>query len=358
MRIQKNTDGYILVLTLIVISALVVIGTQLFYTAGNFSAFANYTYKKEQALWLALGSNAFVQNILFVPAVPKKTDKPQQKEQAGEQQTDDFEQTKKLLAKILPIINRWQTINFTQENDGLDATLSFYVACEDGKIPINSILQTLIPVVRQNQKLTTDLEMFFESLWGDLAKVLRTQQNIGANLAQLIQKRRGVLLNDVTELITIEAFEPLKDYLFVSKNHSSAHQPPLFLSDLFTVHAQYATLDPWVLSASVRAAFGLQAPGEQQWSEKDAEALAARARPTQVWKNDWNSVLKPLYNKEFGQLAQSLKLFLHNGPILHTLSVLSQATVGGVTQRMYFILKRNQLPDKSIVYTPISMYLC
>ncbi len=359
--IQQRTDGYILVLTLMVMSALVVIATQIFYTGGNFSSFASYAYKREQAKWLALSGVSFAQNELFVPAPQKKSALAQQNPSAQKttqkSEPDQNDQTKRLLQAVLPIINRWQNITFNTENDGFEGTLSIYISCEDGKIPINSILATLVQPKRDGKPLSADVSLFLDNLWQQLAKSLMTKE-IGAQLQRLIIERNGILLNDVTELIAVQALEPLKNHFFVTKTEAISNKPPLFLSDLFTVHAQYAKLDPWVLSASVRAVFDLQASGEKKLSEKEATALATRAQLTQNWNTDWNTVLKPLYNKEYGALNKSLKDFIHDGPILRTFSIVSQATVGGVTQRVFFILTRRQLPDHSLVYLPISVCMC
>lgn len=360
---MRKNPGYILVLALIMMSALVVIAAQLFYTGGNFSSFASYAYKREQAKWLAQSGIAFVTNELYIAPPQKKdsTKKETQKNKADESESaeDNLNQTQQLLAKLLPILNRWQTISFTEQEDNVDGTIALYVACEDGKIPINSVLKTLIPPKFEQKPLSMDLELFFDDFYKHLTKTLNTKSSLKNSLNELLEKRNATLLNDVTELLTLEAFAPLKGHVFISKEDQTAGaEPPIYLMDLFTVHGQYAKIDPWTLSAAVRAVYGLGATGERKITESQAKELAKKAQQTQNWQSDWNKMLKPLYNKEFGTLPQSLKALLHTKPTIQTLSVMCYATVGGVTQRTYTILIRHQTPDHGLDFVPICTYLC
>ncbi len=154
---KRQQDGYILVLTLVVLGLVVIIASQLFYLSSGFTSFARVSVRREKAKLLALSGVRIAQAQLFVQAEQKKQGGPGQ---AGPEQTatsEPQEQGKgkpatqnkasaesknnlRLLKQVLPILNTWQTTTFTEKKDGFTGSVKTYVSCEDGKISLNVLL--------------------------------------------------------------------------------------------------------------------------------------------------------------------------------------------------------------------------
>ena len=103
MKIKR--EGYILVLTLLIISLLVIVVSSMYYNQTGHSALSNTIVNREKAKMLAVSGVQLA--ISKLVTIPKREDQKQKEEKSKK----EGKQNKELnfLKRILPIINNFQT---------------------------------------------------------------------------------------------------------------------------------------------------------------------------------------------------------------------------------------------------------
>jgi len=345
---KLNKSGYILVLTLMILSVLVVVVTSMFFNETAHSALTKTIVDREKAKMLALGGlQLAISKLTIIPdkkskeqkevkeQKEKKETEPKGKEQAAEQKNEV-----KLLAKILPSLNRWQTVNLNEANDGINGTIKFSISSENGKININQLYDfSKHKFIGAGATTQFNAQKFLT----DISAKIRdyAQKDIFRGLQQFLQNRKFPL-NDVTELLEIPEFAYFKDYVFYEPSSGEGKQKrPIFLTDIFTTWTSSYKLQPWVLSDSVSDLFGLNRSqaGDMENRKKLTEQGIKNFKPNIQWKTEWDKVLKPIYGREFNTLNKQIEFLFESqfGP--KTFSVVSYGTVGDVTQRIFAIVE-------------------
>lgn len=350
---NNNQPGYILVLTLTVVSIVVLIASQIFYTGSGFSAFCHTATAREQAKTLAMSGIPIVCAQLHVPASKKQKApaKPSERTDAPRSAEPESDVGVKLLKKTLPLINRWQQVRITMP-DGTQGTVQLYVACEDGKLLLNGLLTSL-----GNERVDKTVKQCIRQLLGTLARSVGSRQDLAANLYGFFKHRKGVWFNDVTELITVPGFHIFDDRIYVTlPNEQKNKIQTVYLTDIFTSRAGFGTLNPWVLSASLRTMLGLR-PASQHITGEELETMLKGFKPSFNWEADWDKTLKSFYGKDLKSLPKGIDKMFSTRCEPYFFSVLACATVAGITQRVYAILVREERRDESVVFTPMKVYL-
>lgn len=133
----SEQSGFILVLTLMILSMIVVLVTQLFQNSTIHFYFDRTMIEREKAKALAKGGIELAISQLTIP----KPEEKKSNEKSDAAATKDSEEKKdpniELLKKILPALNRWQSFALKEDVDGLDGEIKLCITCEDGKIDIN-----------------------------------------------------------------------------------------------------------------------------------------------------------------------------------------------------------------------------
>lgn len=373
---KRQQDGYILVLTLVVLGLVVIIASQLFYLSSGFTSFARVSVRREKAKLLALSGVRIAQAQLFIQAEQKKQAGPGQAGpgQAGPEQTatsESQEQGKgkpatqnkasaesknnlRLLKQVLPILNTWQTTTFTEKKDGFTGSVKTYVSCEDGKISLNVLLGMMTQ--KGLQKKQKDILV---TLWKLIGKSAGAKGDLFALATDFFERRNKVWLNDVTELLDARGFQFFDGHVFVHMpNSKKSDKKNVYLTDIFTPQSRYAKLDPWVFSASVRAILGLKprqdSPAKVKTPELDK--LLKEGKTQFNWKQDWDKYLKPLYGKEFKSLPKDIDLILapQFNPV--AFSVVSYGIVQDVAQGVYAVFSRKKDQSGNVIFVPIKIY--
>jgi len=348
---KQQREGYVLVLTLTVISLLVIIATQMYYLSTGFSSFSRVVIKREEAKMLALSGVQLICDRLYLPA-PKKEKKDTVKDQksgpAPQRQASqqDESQNVLLLQQVLPMLNRWQAFPMS-EKKGVDAgEIKVYVACEDGKLHLNNLLSLM-----SQKGLGPERVKLIQMIWKQITQSIGAKKNLYEAALNLFERRNRIWLNDITELLEAPAFQVFDGHVFVGLSNSKKDK--VSLMDLFTPQSRYGKLDPWVLSASIRSILGLN---PQPVTKDQIGALLKGFKSTHNWKNDWNGILKPLYGKDFNALPKGIELMLSPKFDPAAFSVVSYGIIHGVPQGIYAILSKKQLDDGSVVFVPIKSY--
>ncbi len=136
--------GYIILLTLLVIAAIVAMLTTVVHQSFSFQRQARIAQDKARARMLALSSLEIAASQLSTVVVEEeKQEKDAPKKEDQEKKTQDvLEPVQKWLLKVLPFINHWQTIVVNE--DGLEGTIKLYLACEEGKFNLAAFKQESI----------------------------------------------------------------------------------------------------------------------------------------------------------------------------------------------------------------------
>lgn len=340
---KQSCNGYILVLTLIIMSLLTIVVTQMYYIGSSFSSFATLAHKREQAKILALDGVYLACSQLHMPE--PKDDKAQKT--PGQQPEDPI---KLLLQKILPLLNTWQTVVFKPAQDHVDGTLQLYITCEEGKIHLNDLL-TLI----SDPNLSEANRLFVARLFGKIAELSGAHADLYKGAQEYFEQRKHVWLNDVSELLNIPGFSVFNEKLFVAPPVGKTPKHEIFLTDLFTPQSSYGKLDPWVLSVSAREVLGIGTSSEIKIQEGLKAALVS-FKKKYSWPADWDILFKPAYGVEFAALGKEVSAYLTSSFDPVAFCVASYATVGTVTQGVYALLLRKKQPDQSVTFAPIKFY--
>jgi hypothetical protein len=370
-RVNART-GFILVMTLMMI-ALAMLMTSVMFDRGNtYVPYAQTIINRQKSIMLAYSGLAIVESQLL--ATENKTEKaagepnspPKQPAKPTEEQ-----EAQQLLRTILPHLNRWQTFNFTEEHDGIDAILKVCLMSEEGKLNINKIYDFKTKKFKDEAAQGGGFKTALTALCADLEKTIHAKDMFTA-LEQYLRKR-DYLLNDVTELLTIKAFEPFKNNIYYQppsdvKNKQKAD--PAYvkdsgghgkgapgascaLTDIFTTTSSDAAVQPWVLSESLRALLHIP-PSPANVDPKQSEMLAETVKQFKLknqWQKDWDTSLKTLYGVEYARLPKTHNAILRPSGSLRYFSVLIHSTVGDATQQLYVILERiKKSQDTKTVY--------
>jgi len=241
------------------------------------------------------------------------------------------------LEKVLSILNRWQSFPLTKDLDGMQGTIKIYVACEDGKIPLQNIIDPA------TKKVLKPIQELFKNLYPGTDKKPKDPTTA---LAAFLSKKDAPL-EDVTQVLPFFDL-PLAAERPNPKSKTVSQQPALL--DLFSVWNTSGKINPLFFSRSLGTTLKLKAPGTATKDDKDQKELYHRIAEavSKEWGSDWDknwSVLTPLYGAKPQMPAETTSLFSEAvEPALF--SVVSCGIIQGVEQRLYAVIhKRKKAPQ-------------
>jgi len=329
---SKNNDGFILVLTLMIISILVVLVTQ-FFQEGQLQLFFDTTVvQREQAKQLALSGLSLAISELDVQAQAQK------KKKKDEKPAPDTEKKKcsDLITTILPVLNRWQDIKLSEDKDGVEGVISLCITCEDGKLDLTQLYDAhQKKFFGENASSGPDAKKGLKALFGMLRPLVGNRDLFEPLNTWL--KQRPYRLIDVTELLTNKEFQisfgtqVFKQPPFLMQTQAAV--PSIILTDLFTM---YGTRQPnaWFLSDSLCSALGLKRPTSQSMEELQ-QALNGIDCGTDI-----PQVLQQLYGKDIKALPQDFAPFIGINQNSAMFGVTSYGIIGTLVQGVYAIIQR------------------
>ncbi len=347
---NKNSQGYILVLTMMIISIMVLVVTQMFYQGTAHLAFSRTVINTQKAKMLSLGGLQLTISKLSV--VPKKeAKKPEQTQAAGsEQKPQKDDQGKKLLKKLLPIINRWQTINLKESIEGVEGQIKICITCENGKININKLYDYANHKFLGQGQTKGDTKKVLEQIFKKLEDITG-KKNMFYSLQQFLQKRKYPL-NDITELLEIADYSYFKDRVFYEPiDQKGKSLKDVYLTDIFTTWTEDAKIQPWLFSDSLCGVLGLRRVEGKDFEtrKQSAEQWIENFKPKFQPDLDWSKIFKPIYNKDLSGLPKDFDTILDTQFAPNIFSVISSSIVDNVAQNLFAILQIQKKGDSVVV---------
>lgn len=344
---KATVQGYILVLALMIISISVLLITSVYYNSVTHAAIVRRFVKRQQAEQLARSGVEIAlarldqiykkkentQEVAEEPAVAKAMVGEQtKKSQETAQMKEDPK--KRRLRSLLLLVNKWQTFKLLQDREGIEGTIKIYIACEQGKINLNLLYNFANnSFVRQG---SFSAEAFFRWLFGALRPLVNNKDYYEA-FAKFLNSRKQPL-DDVTSLLAAPSFGALNAQVFMTPNEEERR---IYLTDLFTIDTNKMIINPWFITRSLAAVLGFK----QQKGELSAEQLK-KLFDQSDWSKGWDEVLAPIYGKEYKALPDEIKLLFSFQFEPTEFSVVSYATVGEITQKMYAIVHKDRKTDR------------
>jgi hypothetical protein len=353
--INTINDGYILVMTLLIIALATLMTTIMFNRGSSYIPYVHTVIDRQKSIMLAFGGLALAESQLLHSIVATEQ-KKQGEEQKKPEKPTEVQETQQLLRTILPTLNQWQTFTLSEDHDGVEGVLQLCVMSEEGKINLNKAYDFKTKKFKDEAQQGGGIKAALTPIFIEIEKMLHTK-NLLQSLEQFLQKR-GYPLNDVTELLTIKGFEAFKHAVYyapaaTTKTKEKETKRICDLTDLFTLNSGEVNADPWLLSESLRTLLNIP-PSVASSDPKHAETVAEILKQFKLkaqWQNEWDTFLKPLYGIEFSRLPKYASMVLRTQCKPCYFSVLIHSTVGDVTERLYVILERIQKSqDTKTVY--------
>lgn len=330
--------GFVIPLTLILISVAMVLITGIYQRGSVFVPFMATVLQRDQAKLLALSG---VQVALCQLAMPRESVE-QKAEPDSVVKPLSQEQTKvKFFSEILPILNYWQKFVLTTEHDGVQGEIRIAVACEGGKIDLNSIYDFEKKRFKGENELHGDWKKIMQFVCGSIQKKMEISENVFEQFEQFM-KGRSSRLNDATELLSLSSFRAFAEHEFYKPALSDQAGGRFYLMDIFTVNSGKAFLQPWFLSDSVRGLFDMKRDAQDDIKQRKMKIneLLKNFKMNLELSRDWNAVFKPMYGIEFQRLPKGSDAVFDASFDPQTFSVVSYGVVGRVVQRTYVIVDR------------------
>lgn len=348
---KKHTQcGYILIVTLLMIAGMTAIGTYIFLRTSVFVPFMHTMYDREKAKMLALGGLQLgIQQL-------SQFDQPETQEGTSQQASAKKEtpgNPKQFFARIMPLVNRWQTIQLQEKIDGIQGTIQLCLVCEEGKININRIYNFEKGTFNGQGQPKGDWQKLLIHVCRRIEEVLGGK-DLFISLENFLKNRKYPLY-DVTELLMIKEgetypFDIFRDHIF--------YQPPdkktdhtkatIYLTDLFTIFSDKNSIEPRLFSDSLLGILQLPQTVALDIAKQTEQIknIEKNFKTTSQWPQDWATQIKPFYEKELQSLMGGLDAILNTqfNPVYF--SLFAYGTVGNVTQRLLAIVKRDERKRK------------
>lgn len=348
---MNKQSGFVIPLVLMLISIATVLITALYQRGSLFVPFITTMYQREQAKMLALSGIQIAMSQLAQLPAPKKEEQTTAPKSPTQAPTSSAQtESTAFFAQIFPLVNRWQEFPLKKNSDGIDGTIKIALASEDGKINLNAIYDFVTKkFVGEGQP-----QGGWKKIMQELMQQIQKRMGISTNLFEGFEKflkQRQYKVNDASELLTVEAFRPFVARQFYEPPTSQKEQP-LYLMDLFTVYG-YGTLQPWLLSDSVRGVLGMNRITGGPL--KNIQDVQKSFKPQFSVANDWKVLFQPIYGIEFQRLPKGIDAVFATTFDPKLFSVVSYGMIGTITVRAYAILERIQRITKQKTWFDIKI---
>ncbi len=333
-----HKKGFILPLTLSIIALAIILVTYMSNNSRVFAPSARAMIEREKARMLAQSGIQIAMSQLSLPDKNKE-----EKKDADDKSAPKEKQEETLFSFVMPRLNTWQVFKLTPAIEGIQGEIGVCLMSEEGKLNLNELFDTATGELAQEFKTNEAAQKCIQDLFD------RMQKTVGAKdmfkgLEQFFKARKSKL-DDVTELLKRDEFKSFKDTIFyepLEKNVKRDPKKSFYLTDIFTTWSGKSTMQPWLLSDSMRGILDLSRVKEGDLDQKKKlVAEVAKAMPDSLtWPEGWNKNLKVLYDKDFAALPKGIELLFDTSfePVIF--SVICYGKVGKTTQKVFAILER------------------
>lgn len=348
-KITESRAGYILIFSLLMLATLSAIATYIMTRGSIYIPFMKTVQEREKALLIAHGgievAIAQLSRMYTQEDIEKNGNKiANKKNSPPSPETQKGSPEKQFLLNFLPTINRWQEYNLHENVDGIDGRIRICITCEEGKININNIYDYQKKQFYGKGQPEKNWEAIMQELCQNIERIQGSKNLFGA-LETFLKKREYKLL-DVTELLHVKEFELFRDYQFYAPPESSRNndQKNLYLTDIFTIDSFKRTVNPWFFSNALLTLLSLP---EAQVGDVEARITSApqwleNFHQPKSWKNDWQTLLQPIYQKNLASLPKNIESIFDTSTNPRIFSVISEGKVGTVTKQLFALIERTK----------------
>lgn len=295
---------------------------------------------KKKAERLAFSGVALAYDRLTVKEEKKSTTAPIATE--GEQLQAE-KKMQFIFKQVYPFFNKNNTYKLKENIDGIEATLSLSIQCEQGKINLNSLYDFETKKFIGEGK-PTDRKKVANWLLERLSSLTKTPGLFTAFEKHLSTRTHD--FNDVTELLIIPEFQKAFDgHVFLQfktkkdKAIIDGNKDPLYLTDIFTVSTEQDTVNPWLFSKSWCTILGLKE--KKELSDEEKIKIFGQLKAMSNWETDWNNSLKILYQKDYKDVPAEIKTMLTTQFEANIFSLLLEAKIKETSSTIFIIVKSN-----------------
>jgi len=319
---------------------------RVYYKGGLYNLFIPSVENREKAKRLALSGIqvAIAQLALHDSKIVPEKEVPDQKKKTPEAD----QRRKDLLTTLLFVQNRWQKFKLEEKEDGVDGEMAIYITCEDGKIPLNALIDYSKRSFYKTKRF--EGERFFKDVFQAM-KPYTKEQDLFEPFRSLIKKMK-YQITDVAQLLEIQLFKVMRNELYLvpslpnpdeSYQEEQSEKPKIYLADLFTVWNTQPKMYPLLFSPSIRLLFGMGYPSEKTQMSLEAVKETMDKFPFSKvdWEKDWEKYAKPFYKKDYKSISKDLQALLSSKFEPRVFSVLCYGKVGRVKQKLIAIIDRS-----------------
>jgi Tfp pilus assembly protein PilX len=352
-------QGYVLVLTILMISISTVLLTAIIQNALNYQRLVRLAFDREQARALALsGIELALSQISLIEEPQQATaggNQEKKEQQAGSEEKKDKAQSfeQRWLKQLLPIINTWQTISLTEATAGVTGTIRLYVSCEQGKINMRYLDQAIKADQEAEKKKVDQSQSQKPEARGE-------NKTYGSVIDQLIKKELDVSIVQALKKIQTQLGRSIEDPTELRLNKNIFVSPDgkqkISIMDLFTTVDNSGKLNPWLFSRSLRVILGLT----EKDQHKNGQDLISKFKPSMQWQKDWDEIFAPRYGKKFDSIPKEVSALFASQFEATAFSVVSYGQVGTITQKVSALLTEEeastQSPSKGVTFKVAKLY--
>lgn len=338
---NKKQNSYIFIFVLLVISFLTFTVTIFISKTNVYRLFSKTMLEEERAKLLALSGINLARVQLGMSYLPEEKNEEKSVESAEQKKY------KKLLNKILPVINRWQIFKLDENIDGIEGEIRICLVCEDGKINLNKSFDF------KANKFKPDVEQVITSMKVSSGTTKIEGDKILKELTDFFKKKNGPI-DDLSELLNIKSlegvnfsYEPSEENISKDLKNSSDENRSICLQDFFTVWSNSEKVEPWLFSSSLCVLFDARLPkfnDAKNMKEKFQKVVDKfKIDLGSNWGINWEIFL-PIYEKRSASFEVLKKLLSQQfAPSVYT--VISCGKVGNVKRKLLAVLVKQDVDD-------------
>lgn len=341
---KTHRSGYILLFTLMIISAITVMVTGIVGRVVTQRRLARLFADRERAYQLALGGIEIAKSQLTV--------EPKEEKETPQAKKEPHDETAEFVERLLRYLNHWQTFKLNEERDGIEGEVQLYITSEQGKIDLNALYdfkakKFIVDGALDARKLI--------QLFADKFKPISGDVNIVDMLERFMQSREYPI-EDISELLSIKGFGKFNDFLWSAPPPQDKKEPIIALTDVFTVNTYARSLQPVVISPSLQFILGFKQQAYDEKGSKQKKETAKLIKTAMNWQQEWDKVLAPLYGKGYTDVPAEIRSLYISQFEATMFSVISYATIGAVTVKLCAIIEKLSQKEKTPTFVLRKLY--
>lgn len=332
----RTKPGFILVSVFLMMTVASLLVIQLASRGTIYNIFIPVIYQREQARSLALSgiSCALSQLAMQNSAVLNKEAEKKPEKKDGQKDAD--ERKKDFFLTLLMIQNKWH--KYEIKEGGFLGECGAYISCEDGKVPLNTLMdfttQTFITLQKPALFKAQDC---LEAVCSKLEESNK-EKNAFEKLKNVLKDRKYAFVS-VEELLGVEGLKSFKDLLYQPFPSDTKKKAQIYLQDLFTVYGAGPTANPWFFTSSLKLLFDIKEEKKMDLKEYQEIVKGLDFSKTSL-SQEWDKSLKKVYNKSYTALPDKIVGLLTAKFEPRFFSVLCYGKVGDVEQRLCAYIER------------------